>query len=191
MKKKISKKFLLIFIVLVILAVGFIFYLSWEAEEEHPELIKPESKETLKLSSPAFENKQLIPVKYTCDGEGINPPFQISGVPEETKSLALIVVDIDAPYGVFTHWVLWNINPQTSLIEENRVPEGSIQGTNSFEEQSYGAPCPPKNGYHHYHFRLYALDKKLDLDPSSEKRDVEKIMCGHFFDWVELIGLYP
>jgi len=191
MKKKINKKILLIFIVLVILTAGFIFYFFQGAKEEPLVLTEPESKRTLKLTSPAFENGQLIPVRYSCHGEGINPPFQISGVPEETKSLTLIVVDADAPYGVFTHWVLWNISSSTSFIEENSLPEGGMQGTNSFGEQSYGAPCPSKNESHHYYFLLSALDKELDLDSSSEKRDVERVMCRHTIDWAELIGLYP
>jgi len=143
----------------------------------------------MKLTSPVFENNQLIPQKYTCDGENVNPPLQISEVPEGVKSLALIVIDPDAPAGVFTHWVLWNINPQTSLIEENSLPEGAVEGLNSFKKHSYGGPCPP-SGTHHYHFRLYALDKKLDLASSSEKTEVEKAICGCFSEWVEIIGLY-
>ncbi len=127
----------------------------------------------MQLTSPAFQPNQSILSKYTCDGENINPPLQISEVPEEAKSLALVVDDPDAPMGTFDHWVMWNISPETTTIEEAKVPEGAVQGKNNFGNNSYGGPCPP-SGTHHYHFKVYALDTQLELDPSSEKADLEK-----------------
>jgi Raf kinase inhibitor-like YbhB/YbcL family protein len=141
----------------------------------------------LSVKSPAFENNQLIPAKYTCDGNDVNPPLTIEGIPEGTKTLALIVDDPDAPMGTWDHWIVWNIPATTSKIEENAVP--GTEGMNDFRRRSYGGPCPP-SGTHRYFFKVYALDVKLDLSPTSRKRDVEKAMQGHVLAKGELVGLY-
>jgi Raf kinase inhibitor-like YbhB/YbcL family protein len=141
----------------------------------------------LSLESPAFENNQLIPAKYTCDGDDVNPPLTIEGIPEGTKTLALIVDDPDCPTGTWDHWIVWNIPATTSKIAENTVP-GS-EGMNDFRRRSYGGPCPP-SGTHRYFFKVYALDVKLDLSLTSRKRDVEKAMQGHVLAEGELVGLY-
>jgi Raf kinase inhibitor-like YbhB/YbcL family protein len=99
-------------------------------------------------------------MKYTCDGEGISPPLMINGVPPETKSIALIIEDPDAPIDVFTHWVVWNISPRGKTSEDT-VP--GIQGRNSSGRISYASPCPP-GGTHRYIFRAYAVDTELELD---------------------------
>lgn len=143
----------------------------------------------MKLTSSAFENNQSIPEKYSCDGENINPPLVISEVPENTKSLSLIVDDPDAPAGIWVHWIVINIDPKTTLISENTVPVNSIEGTTSFGKPGYGGPCPP-SGTHRYFFKLYALDTKLTLDQNAKKEDVEKAMQGHIVGQAELIGLY-
>jgi len=140
----------------------------------------------LVVKSPAFENNQLIPAKYTCDGDNVNPPLTIEGVPEETKSLVLIVDDPDAPMGTFDHWIVWNI-PPTSKIEENTVP--GAEGMSSYRKHAYGGPCPPY-GTHRYFFKVYALDMKLDLTANSKKKDVEKAMESHVLAEGELVGLY-
>ena len=140
----------------------------------------------LTVSSPAFENNKLIPPKYTCDGDDVNPPLTVEGTPEETKSLVLIVDDPDCPTGTFDHWVVWNILP-TNRIEENAVP--GTEGVNDYRKHSYGGPCPPW-GTHRYFFKVYALDTKLNLNPNSTKKDVEKAMQGHILAKGELIGLY-
>jgi len=143
----------------------------------------------MKIASSAFENKQMIPQKYTCDGENINPPLQITEVPSNTQSLVLIVDDPDAPSGDWVHWLVWNINPETKLITENESPQGAIQGTNDFGKQNYGGPCPP-SGIHHYQFKIYGLDTTLNLPSSSRKKDLEKAMANHILDKDMLIGLY-
>ena len=143
----------------------------------------------MKIASSAFENKQMIPQKYTCDGENINPPLQITEVPSNTQSLVLIVDDPDAPSGDWVHWLVWNINSETKLITENESPQGAIQGTNDFGKQNYGGPCPP-SGIHHYQFKIYALDTTLNLPSSSRKKDLEKAMANHILDKDMLIGLY-
>ena len=140
----------------------------------------------LTITSPAFGNNKPIPSKYTCDGDNVNPTLNIEGTPEETKSLVLIVDDPDAPMGTWDHWIVWNI-PPTNKIEENSVP--GTEGLNDFRKHSYGGPCPP-SGTHRYFFKVYALDTKLDLNPNSRKKDVEKAMKNHILAKGELVGLY-
>src|SRR5437016_5598083 len=98
---------------------------------------------SLQLMSPMFKHNDMIPQKYTCDGENINPPLQISNIPEGTKSLLLVMDDPDAPSGRFTHWTMWNIDPNITEIPENSFPIKAIEGTNSFGNIGYGGPCPP------------------------------------------------
>jgi len=145
--------------------------------------------ETMKISSPAFEDNSPIPSKYTCDGEDINPPLEIKHIPEGTQSLVLIVDDPDAPSGTFLHWLVWNISPETNFIKENSLPAGAVQGKNDFGKENYGGPCPPF-GQHRYFFRLYALDKKLNLPVGSKLKEVEKAMQGHILGESQLVGLY-
>ena len=140
----------------------------------------------LTISSPVFKNNGFIPQKYTCDGNDVNPPLNIEGVPKETQSLALIVDDPDAPMGTWDHWVVWNIPPAEKIME-NSVP--GTEGLNDFRRRSYGGPCPP-SGTHGYFFKVYALDTRLDLSPSSRKKDVERAMKGHVIAEGELVGLY-
>lgn len=142
----------------------------------------------MKLSSPAFENEGVIPAEYTCDGKNISPPLIISDVPENAKSLALIMDDPDAPFGTFVHWLIWNIPPNTTNIPEG----GNIsypQGKNDFRKQGYGGPCPPF-GTHRYFFKLYALDTLLDLEEGAKKKDLLKAMSGHIIEETQLIGVY-
>ena len=140
----------------------------------------------MKLSSPAFENKALIPVKFSCQGQGINPALVIENIPQETKSLALIVDDPDAPLKTYVHWVVYDI-PVTKRIEENSIP--GTEGVNTSGDINYVSPCPP-TGTHRYFFKIYALDKTLGLVDGLTKAGLEKEMQGHILDKVELIGLY-
>ncbi|MCK4326906.1 MAG: YbhB/YbcL family Raf kinase inhibitor-like protein [Candidatus Diapherotrites archaeon] len=141
----------------------------------------------MKITSTAFRDMQPIPAKYTCDGNDMSPPLDVSGAPEGTKSLALIVDDPDAPVGVWVHWVVWNL-PAAS-IPENSLPAGALQGMNSFSKLDYGGPCPP-SGRHRYFFKLYALDTKLDLEDGSSEKDLEMAMNGHILAEAQLIGTY-
>ena len=140
----------------------------------------------LVVKSPAFENNKLIPSKYTCDGEGVNPPLTIEGIPEKAQSLALIMEDPDAAAGVFTHWIVMSI-PTTGIIKEKHPP--GTEGLNSSRRRGYHGPCPP-SGTHRYFFKVYALDTKLDLGPLAEKEDLEIAMQGHIVAQGEIIGLY-
>ena len=140
----------------------------------------------LDITSPAFENNQSIPPKYSCCGEDVNPQLDIVGLPEETKSLVLIVDDPDAPIGDWVHWIVWNI-PPTNRILENSVP--GVEGMNDFNKHSYGGPCPP-SGTHRYFFKVYALDTLLDLNVHTQKKGLENAMSGHILAKGELIGLF-
>ena len=122
----------------------------------------------LKIRSVAFSHGGYIPPRYTCEGEDVNPPLEISDIPENTKSLALIVEDPDAPRGTYDHWIVWNIPPHEA-IKENSHP--GISGRNSFGNRGYGGPCPP-SGSHRYFFKVYALDSNLDIQPGSDKKNL-------------------
>ncbi len=141
----------------------------------------------LTVKSPSFQHISAIPKKYSCDGEGTNPPVTIEGIPKEAKSIALVMDDPDAPGGTFDHWVVWNIPPFTTKITEHSVP--GIEGLNSARKQGYTGPCPP-SGTHRYFFKVYALNTELNLGPKTTKRDLEKAMQGHILAKGELIGLY-
>lgn len=141
---------------------------------------------SLTVTSPAFKDKERIPAKYTCEGENINPPIQVTDIPAGTKSFVLIIEDPDAPGATFDHWVMWNIPPDGS-IQENSAP--GVQGSNSSGQNSYKGPCPP-SGTHRYFFKIYALDTVLDLSPGSDKKAVEKAMKDHVLSDGSLLGLY-
>ena len=169
----------------VIIVAGIWFYLQQE-KVESPSISLTRS--SMQISSTAFEHNQNIPSKYTCDGENISPPISISEVPEDTKTLALIVDDPDAPSKTWVHWLVWNIDPETSEIEEGSAPTG-LEGTTDFGRTGWGGPCPP-SGTHRYFFKLYALDSELNLDSSATKEDLEAAMESHILEQTELIGLY-
>ncbi len=141
------------------------------------------------INSPAFNNNQDIPFQYTCDGENVSPPLEFKEVPQEAKSLVLIVDDPDAPAGVWVHWLVFNINPATTLVPENTIPQGGIGGINSFNQHNYSGPCPP-SGTHRYFFKLYALDKEIKADASLNKEDIEVMIKDSIIEKAELIGLY-
>jgi len=141
----------------------------------------------MKITSPAFKHNDMIPRKYTCQGDDINPPLTMEGIPSSAKTLALIVDDPDAPMGTWVHWVVFNIPPTTAQVDEKTIP--GKQGRNDFGGNDYGGPCPP-SGTHRYFFKLYALNTVLNLREGIKKSDLEKAMAGHILDEDELIGLY-
>lgn len=158
--------------------------------------LKAPSKEVngMKISSPAFEHNDTIPSKYTCDGEDISPPLVFEEIPENTVSLALIADDPDAPMGTWVHWVMYNIPATSGGLAENIPPDselkdGSLQGITDFRRIGYGGPCPP-SGAHRYFFKLYALDKKLDLPSGAAKQQVEAAIKGHIIAQDHIIGIY-
>jgi hypothetical protein len=143
----------------------------------------------MKLESPVFKNSESIPSKYTCDGDNVNPPLKISAMPDEAKSLVLIVDDPDAPRGTWVHWLVWNIQPDTKEVNENTVPKGAVEGMTSFGKAGYGGPCPP-SGIHRYFFKIYAIDKILDISAKSKMADLEQAINGHVLSSAELMGRY-
>jgi len=140
----------------------------------------------MQITSPAFQHNVMIPKQYTCQGEDINPPLAIAGIPEGTKTLTLINDDPDAPVGTWDHWIVFNMAPSAE-IRENSAP--GTQGRNSWGRNDYGGPCPP-SGTHRYFFKLYALDAALNLKEGARKAELEKAMVGHILAKAELIGLY-
>ena len=146
----------------------------------------------MKIESSAFQNGSEIPRKYGYKKNNINPPISIKEIPNETKSLALIMDDPDAMRAVgkiWVHWIVWNIDPSNSEIKENSVPSGSVQGKTDFGEISYGGPAPPDKE-HTYIFKLYALDEKLSINEGSTKSQVEQAMKGHVLSEAKLEGKY-
>ena len=142
----------------------------------------------MELKSKAFKNKETIPTKYTCDGKDVSPPLSFIDIPKNTKSLAVIVDDPDAPMGIFDHWVAWNLAPDTTELSEGAsVPN---QGKNDFGEVKYRGPCPPSGTPHRYFFKAYALDSVLKLEDGIRKEELESAMEGHILDHAELIGIY-
>lgn len=143
----------------------------------------------LQLTSSAFIESGSIPSQYTCDGDNISPPLSWQGVPEGTKSLALIVDDPDAPSKTWVHWVVYNIPETVHEALEGQPPKKSLQGTNDFHDMGYGGPCPP-SGSHRYFFKLYALRSTLTLAPGATKQQVEQAMEGHILEKTALMGVY-
>ncbi len=182
---------IIILLIAVVAAIALIETANSVPRANHPDLNSKKYAFML-LTSPQFNNNADIPQKFTCDGGDINPELQIHNVPEGAESLALIVDDSDATRGgSFTHWLVWNISPGTTSIKQESVPPGAIEGTNDFPNLGYGGPCPPKGSApHHYHFKLYALDAKLDLPQGSEKSGLEAEISKHLLSQTELIGLY-
>ena len=148
----------------------------------------------MKLTSKAFDPNSIIPPKFTCDGEDISPPLSWSEPPKDTKSLALICEDPDAPGKIWVHWVIYNLPPSTRSLPEavpggSKIAGGGLQGVNDFKKLSYGGPCPP-GGTHRYFFKLYALNRMLDLKSGAPKTELEGAMKGHIIEQGELIGYY-
>ena len=132
----------------------------------------------------------MIPAKYTCDWENINPALQISEIPKNAEGLVLIVDDPDATRGsTWLHWTVWNIKPDTKEIAENSASVGAVEGKTDFGKPGWGGPCPPSKT-HRYFFKIFALDTILNLPAGASLNELEKAMDGHISEQAELIGLY-
>ncbi len=149
----------------------------------------------LTISSPSFPNGGSIPKNFTCDGSDVSPQLSWSDPPEQTKSLALLVDDPDAPVGNWNHWTMWNL-PATSrglpegLSKNARLQDGTEQGRNDFRKLGYNGPCPPPGKPHRYYVKLFALDTRLELKADSSKKELETAMNGHILAHAELMGTY-
>jgi Raf kinase inhibitor-like YbhB/YbcL family protein len=153
----------------------------------------------MKLSSDAFDAGASIPRRHSCDGEDVSPALHWSGVPEGTKSFALIMDDPDAPPGTWVHWVLYDLAGDATGLPENlpkheRLEGGAVQGAcwgvDRFSRVGYHGPCPPPGGPHRYFFRLYALDTARELNPRATKAQLLSAMKGHVLAEAELMGTY-
>ncbi len=163
---------------------------------DRAEIPEPQPKTTtpITLESSAFAPEAPIPAQYTCTGDNISPPLAWGVVPSETRSLALVMDDPDAPSGTFVHWVMYGLPPETRQLapavpSEPTLPSGGSQGNSSFGKTGYGGPCPP-SGTHRYSFRLYALDQPVDLPPGATKAELFEAIDGSVLAIAQLIGHY-
>jgi Raf kinase inhibitor-like YbhB/YbcL family protein len=145
------------------------------------------------VKSTAFKEDQPVPVKYTADGDDVSPPLTWSGVPHGTRSLVLLCEDPDAPRGIWSHWVLYNLPPETRELPEaasRSLPSGAVEGTNDFGKPGYGGPSPPPGAPHRYYFKLTALSVELKLAAGAKRQDVLSAMEGHVLGEGWLMGTY-
>ena len=186
---------------IIIILISFVLCGCKQEEKTVPEkkeeqTVRPERKDTInmEIKSPAFENEGMIPSEYTCDGKNISPQLKWENIPDHTKSLALICDDPDAPAGDWVHWVIFNIPPDVTELEENiplskELKNGAVQGLNDFRKNGYGGPCPP-SGTHRYYFKLFALDIMLAPDANAKKSDLLDAMQGHILAQAQIMGKY-
>jgi Raf kinase inhibitor-like YbhB/YbcL family protein len=157
-------------------------------------IVKGEKMTSIKITSAAFTEGEMIPAQYTCDGSNVSPPLAWDTVPAGTRSLALVADDPDAPMGTWVHWVAYNLPASVKELKEGILPSDSLpgggrQGLSDFGKYGYGGPCPP-GGTHRYFFKLYALDTALPLSGKVTKRQLEAAMKGHVLAQGELMGRY-
>lgn len=151
-------------------------------------------KNTLAVSSPAFQEAADIPSRHTCDGSNISPALRWSQTPAGTRSFAILMQDSDAPGGTFTHWILFDLPPTIDMIPENfppisRLANGERHGTNDAGKLGYFGPCPP-SGRHRYFFHVYALDTTLSLDSSAGSKAFDLAIKGRVLAEGSLMGRY-
>jgi len=179
-----------VFILLTILCLAAILPAGCQSKEQMPQI-----QSTLSLTSAAFPDGGVIPDKYTCQGQDVAPPLSWGEPPAGTRSLALIVEDLDSPGGRFTHWVVFNIPADIRELSEaaspqSRLPGGALEGKNDFGKIGYGGPCPPAGKSHRYQFNLYALDTTLNLEAGASRKQVVNALDGHTLALGQLTGTY-
>lgn len=148
----------------------------------------------IKITSSAFGEGEMIPSKYTCAGDDVSPPLRWDNLPENTRTIAIICDDPDAPMGEFVHWVLYNLPAGVDHLEEGfaddeTLEDGTRQGITDFGSTGYGGPCPP-SGVHRYFFKIYALDSQIDIVPIADKKHLLTAMEGHLLGQGRLVGKY-
>ncbi len=152
--------------------------------------------DTLTVAAEAFDPGTAIPTEYTCEGENVSPAIHWEAGPGNVETWALIVDDPDAPGKTWVHWVVYNLPAGThdlarAVAPDSTLPGDGAQGTSDFGKIGYGGPCPPPgHGPHHYHFKLYALDTRLDLEPGATKGELLNAMKGHVLAQSETVGIY-
>jgi Raf kinase inhibitor-like YbhB/YbcL family protein len=181
----------LILAILTVLCLVTMLLAGCGAGEQPPE----EKGKTLSITSPAFQEGDKMPDKYTSQGEDISPPLAWSEPPEGTQSFVLIMDDPDAPGGTFTHWVIFNIPSNSRGLSEgvpteDQLSDGTIQGKNDFDRIGYRGPSPPPGRAHRYKFTLYALEQSLDLKAGASKNQILDAIQEHILAQGELTGIY-
>ena len=171
------------------------FMLACQKEEKGTEVKTKNQVLTIQVSSMAFTNGGTIPEKYTCDGQNVSPALSWSGIPQGTKTIALIYEDPDAPMRTWVHWVLYNLPADITHLMEGTpnhevLDDGANQGKNDFHKIGYGGPCPPRGSTHRYFFKVYALDSEIKLDGGATKKELVKAMAGHILAEGQLMGKY-
>jgi Raf kinase inhibitor-like YbhB/YbcL family protein len=157
--------------------------------------LESSAADAFEISSSVIAPGDPIPAQNTCAGADLSPPLSWSDAPAGTKSFALIVADPDAPSGVFYHWVAYNLPASSTGLPAAVAPtsdltNGGTQGVNSFGAIGYKGPCPPHGKPHHYHFRLFALDTKLDLRSGADAMELEAAIKGHSLASADLVGTF-
>lgn len=188
-----TKQLLVIPIIFALVATMFIAFIPQTGQQPRSTPVASNKTANLipmKLTSSAFAHEQSIPKPYSCDGNNNNPPLTISDVPENAKSLVLIMYDPDVPNAAhnFDHWLVFNMPSTTKEIKEASNPEG-IMGQNGRGQSLYSGPCPPE-GEHRYFFKLYALDIILELPEGASRQQIETAMQNHILAEAELMGRY-
>ncbi|HEY2412568.1 MAG TPA: YbhB/YbcL family Raf kinase inhibitor-like protein [Pirellulaceae bacterium] len=156
---------------------------------------KTSKNASMKLTSEAFSNGDVIPIQFTADGGNFSPPLAWTQPPDGTKSFVLVCIDPDAPHGTFTHWVIFNLPGQARELKQGVPPkpvllDEAVQGKNDFDEIGYGGPDPPAGKPHHYSFKLFALDTTLDLPSGVSHSELRAHTPGHVLAEAELVGTY-
>ncbi|OIJ96221.1 hypothetical protein BIV25_18720 [Streptomyces sp. MUSC 14] len=143
------------------------------------------------VTSTAYAGGGTIPRRFTCDGADVSPPLAVTGVPARTASLALLLQDLDAPHGTFTHWLAWDIGRGTARLAAGERPPGATEGRNGFGRTGYGGPCPPRGDRpHRYVLTVYATDRRPALSPDATPADLHKALTGHTLAEGTLTGRY-
>ncbi len=171
-------------------AIFILFLFTFGTSAYHKKEVGRMNAQKTSIKSPAFKNMEHLPVKYSRDGKGINPPLIFENVPANAKSIVLIMDDPDAPSGTFDHWLIFNVSPKTKEIKEDSFPAGALTGKNTAGTTRYVSPSPPPGKPHRYVFKLYALDIPLPLKEGADKYQIEKAMEGHIISQASLTGLY-
>lgn len=143
----------------------------------------------MQITSTNFQNNEPMPARFSRDGEDINPSLTFSELPEDARSLALIMEDPDAPEGTFTHWIIYDMTPGVLQIIEGEMPISGKQGLNDYGETGYGGPKPP-SGTHRYFFKLFALDTMLEPNTAVDRTVLYQAMDGHVINQAQIIGIY-
>lgn len=149
----------------------------------------------INVTTPRFEYGKAIPVKFTCDGDDVSPVIRWDNLPKDTASVVLLMEDPDAPMGTFTHWIVYNLPPDSTGMEEiipkqKTLNNGGFQGRNDFGKYGYGGPCPPEGETHRYYFRVYALKKKLKQEDGANRDALLDAIKDKVIDSGEYMGTY-